>query len=139
MLIYQGLDPASGETKTFPIPLPAKFVSNASAGASTMAQGDITGAGVCGAQYTGIGAAALTTRTAAQIIADAALSGFGVGDSWLVIITNTNAGTLTVTAGAGVTVNGTATVAQNTGRIFVCTITGAAAVTLQSQGTTAGL
>lgn len=119
-------------TRCFPLVPFAKFTLNTTAGATTAALGDMTGAGVVSVTYSAVGAANLTTRTAVQIVGDAANLGLGVGDSWLVEITNTSGGTTTLVAGAGVTITGTATMATNTVRFFIVTITSVTAVTFQS-------
>src|ERR1700690_2843639 len=76
-----------------------------------------------------------TTRTAAQLFADAAAQ-FGLaltdpalsnGLQYTLVITQTGAGTLTLAGGTGVTITGTATVAQNTTRTFVVNLLPAAA------------
>jgi hypothetical protein len=72
------------------------------------------------------------------MIADtyAAIAGAESGlNSWVVRIINSGAGAFTLAGGTGVTVNGTATVAQNTFRDFVCTVSLAGLVTMQSAGT----
>jgi hypothetical protein len=107
---------------------------------ATMPQGYMTGAGSVYATSTGNGANALTTRTAAQLYADLALAiGFNppIGYSYDIRITNTGNNTVTPTAGAGVTINGSplSTIATNTFRDFVCTVTGASSFTMQSTGT----
>jgi len=79
------------------------------------------------------------TPTAAQIVAG--IAGAIVGSSFEFTIRNTAdaAETITLTAGAGVTLSGTMTIAQNNSKRFlaVCTnVTGAAeAVTIYSLGT----
>ena len=50
------------------------------------------------------------------------------------IINNQGTGTLTVTAGSGVTLTGTATIAINTFRDFVITYTSATALVMQQVG-----
>ena len=69
-----------------------------------------------------------TTRTATQLYADLiAEFGFNVvpqNFTWEMTITQTGAGTLTLVGGTGVTISGTATVAQNTCRTWVCQFTG---------------
>lgn len=76
----------------------------------------------------------ITTPTAAAIVA--ALHCPTVGTSYRLRITNRSGGAFswTVVAGSGITLNGTATIAQNTWREFVMTVTNAAtpAVTMQS-------
>lgn len=77
--------------------------------------------------------------TAALIVA--AMPGAANGQSFQFDIVNTAdaAETITVTAGTGVTVAGTATIAQNNGKRFICYITnatrGSEAVTIRSLGT----
>jgi len=110
----------------------SKFVSNAGAGPLVASAGDMTGADAVYATYSGVNASTLTTRTAAQLIAD---SGYGVGATWTVRVMNTAAGNLTLTAGAGVTVTGKSVIATNTWVDYVVTITSATAVTFQSVGT----
>lgn len=109
----------------------AKYTTSAAAGPATAAQGDLTGALNVTAVYSNIGANNLTTRTAAQMIADA---GLVVGQSYELAIGNTNAGTLTLVGGTGVTINGTATIATTITRWFVVTVTGAATITIQNAG-----
>lgn len=100
----------------------------------------ISGAAVTAAQIAGAqdvtlassGTTALTTPTAAQIIA--AVPNWAIGDSYRLRVINTNAGVLTLTGGAGVTINGTATVAANTSRDFYVTYSAAGAVTFQNIG-----
>jgi hypothetical protein len=74
---------------------------------------------------------AQTTRTAAQLWADAvAQFGFAPGDpalanglQYTLTITQTGAGTMTLTAGTGVTITGTATIASGFTRTFVVNLT----------------
>jgi hypothetical protein len=102
-----------GALRSFPW---SQLATNVTAGATTAAAGDLTGAEYCIAKYTLIGAANLTTRTAAQMIAD---SGLQIGDQFLVEIWNSNAGTLTLVGGTGVTISGTATVATGVSKYYV--------------------
>lgn len=114
------------------VPVPAaKYVKNTTSGATTAAAGDLTGAAYVQAEYSAVGAANLATRTAAQMIADANLQ---VNDSFVLEITNTSGGTTTLTAGTGVTLTGTMTMATNTTRRFNVKVTGAATITIQSTG-----
>lgn len=78
------------------------------------------------------GSTATTTPTAAQIIAG--VPGWTVGDSYVLRILNTNVGTLTLTAGTGVTLTGTATIATAVWREYLVTYTAAGAVTMQNIG-----
>lgn len=110
----------------------AKYTANATAGATTAAAGDLTGAAYVNALYSAVGAANLTTRTAALMIADA---GLVVGQTYMLNIANSNAGTTTLVGGTGVTITGTATIAQNTTRQFMVKVTAAATMTFQSVGT----
>lgn len=113
-----------------------QLVTNATSGAATAAVGDISGAGFCNLILTAVGAANYTTRTGAQMATD--VPNLIVGMSWMVAIRNTNAGTTTVVAGAsGVTINGTATIAQNTTRLFQVAYTAASTFVIQSMGTLA--
>ncbi len=109
----------------------AKYNKDTTAGATTALAGHMSGADYVQVEYSAVGAAALTTRTAAQIIAD---SGLQIGDSYVLEITNTSGGTTTLTAGAGVTLTGTMTMATNTTRRFNVLVTGDAALTIQSTG-----
>lgn len=118
-------------TPAFPARPPAKFTLNATVGATTAAAGDLTGACYVQAGYSAVGAAALTTRTAPQMIEDAQLQ---VGESYVLEITNTSAGTTTLTAGAGVTLTGTMTIATMTTRRFNVLVTGIGTITIQSTG-----
>lgn len=114
------------------VPQPAaKYSKNVTVGATTAAAGDMTGAQYVQAEYSAVGGANLATRTAAQIIAD---GNYQVGDSYVLEVTNTSGGTTTITAGAGVTLTGTMTLATNTTRRFNVKVTAAGAVTLQSTG-----
>jgi hypothetical protein len=113
----------------------SQTVTNNASGATTAAVGDLTGAEECVLKVTAVGAANYTTRTAAQMFAD--IPGCYVGFSWMIFVKNTNAGTTTIVGGTGVTITGTATVAQNTTRILQATFTGASALALESLGVTA--
>lgn len=110
----------------------AKFTKNTTSGATTAAAGNLSGAKLTVAEFSAVGAADLTTRTAAQMFADQ--GNVQPGDSYLLRIINTSGGTTTVVAGSGVTLTGTATLATNTTRDFVVTFTSATALTMQSVG-----
>jgi len=112
------------------------------------ASGAILPAAVTGSQENVLlssGATALTTPTAANMYATllAALAAQGSGPfanvpstfSYRVRVINTNAGTLTLTAGTGVTITGLATIATNTWREYVVTPGGNNTCTFQSIGT----
>lgn len=81
------------------------------------------------------GAGTLNTPTAAQIVA--AIPGARVGMTYRMRIINSssNAQSWTVTAGGGVTLTGTMTIAQNTWRDFFVTLTSLTAVGIQAIGT----
>lgn len=110
--------------------LPASQFTSISSGNGTLAAGAIEGAAFCTLATSG--ATALTTRTAAQMLAQ--VPNGQIGMTWLVRVYNTNAGTLTITGGTGVTVTGTATIATNIFRDYQAQITGTAALTLQNIG-----
>jgi hypothetical protein len=108
----------------------AKFTLNTTSGATTALAGELTGAAVVVAEYTAIGAAALTVRTAALMIADA---GLVAGSSYFLAIVNLGtAGTVTLTTATGVTLTGTMTIANNTWRGFIVTVPTATTMTFQS-------
>lgn len=112
-------------------PLPPTQFTSISSG-----NGTLTGAQVAGAEITYLltsGATALTTPTAAAMLA--AIPNGQVGMSYVLRIVNTNAGTLTITADASVTTTGTLTLATNTWREFVVTFTSATAATMKAVGT----
>lgn len=109
---------------------------------NTASPATLTGAQFAGSQdvfinmTTNLGAGGtLNTPTAAQIIA--AIPNARVGMTYNLRIINSSAGNFawTLTAGSNVTLTGTMTIAQNTFRDFVVSVTGANAVTVQSVGT----
>ena len=107
------------------------------AGAITFTAADLIG-GLILRDPNGAGRADLTP-TAAAIVA--ALPGAANGQSFQFDIVNTAdaSETITLTASAGVTVSGTATVAQNNGKRFIVYVTnalqGSEAVVIRSLGT----
>ena len=110
--------------------LPVTQFTTTAAGNGTLTAGQITGAG-----YTVLassGATAFTTRTATQMFADTPNA--QAGTSYLLRVVNTNAGTLTLTGGTGVTITGTATLATNTTRDYTVTFNSSTTLTLQSLG-----
>lgn len=111
----------------------SQYVKNTTSGVTTSAAGDLTGIGVAyvSAEYSAVGAANLTTRTATQMVADGALQ---VGDSYVLEIVNTSGGTTTLVGGTGVTITGTATMATNSTRRFNVKVNTATTITLQSVG-----
>lgn len=111
----------------------AKFTTAALAAAATAAAGDLTGAAYVVFTNTAINPGTYTTRTAAQMLADGLLS---VGDTYeLRIINGQGTGVLTLGNGVGVTLTGTMTMAINSWRDFIVTVTGANAITIQNAGT----
>lgn len=101
--------------------------------------------------FSGQVATSIATDSAANIIAQlqtglakaaAANGGTGVpagvpnlnSVSFFLQLINNNTGTLTLTAGTGVTINGTATTLTITSREYLVTVTGPASVTLQNVG-----
>jgi len=110
--------------------LPATQYTSISAGNGTLAAGNMEGA--ADVTLASSGATAMTTRTAAQIIAN--IPNAQTGMSYRLRVYNTNAGTLTLTGGTGVTITGTATIATNVWRDYYVTITGASTITMQNLG-----
>lgn len=113
----------------------AQFATNTTT--TTFAAGQITGSGYVVYTNTGATPGTINTRTAPQMLADMGFNAV-VGTSWILrVINGQGTGTLTIGAGSGVTVTGTATIAANTTRDFVCTVTatGTPAITLQNIGT----
>ena len=108
----------------------AKYTKNTTSGTTTAAAGDMTGAGYVQVEYSAVGAANLVTRTAVQLVAD--VPGVKVGDSYTLLVINTSGGTTTITAGTGVTLTGTMTLATNTTRLFNVKFVSLTAVTIQS-------
>jgi len=110
----------------------AKYTKNTTVGATVAAAGDLSGAKFVCAEFSAVGAANLTTRTATQMFADQ--GNVQPGDSYMLLITNTSGGTTTLVAGSGVTLTGTMTMATNTTRLFNVTYTSATALVIQSVG-----
>lgn len=108
-----------------------KYVAT-TAGTSTLAAGDMTGAQNVFLAASGGTTPSLTTRTATQLYGD--VPNASVGSSYFFRIINTNSGTLTLVMDASVTATGTLTVATNTTRDFVVTFTSATAATMKCVG-----
>lgn len=119
----------------------AIYHADANASAHVLSAANLTGSStsvvlaLTGALAAGANA---TTDTAAAIVA--AMASAGVGASYKLRVINESSGAFdwTLVGGTGVTVKGTATVAQNTWREFVVSVTAvgsAPAVTLQNVGT----
>jgi hypothetical protein len=129
-IVGLGVMPLSGFKGT-------QYVQNTSGVTATIAAGAMEGSAFCAYEVSGgTAGAALTTRTATQLLAG--IPNPQVGSSWIlrVINLNTSSGTITMTAGGGVTVTGTPTVAITITRDYLCTVTnvGTPAVTLQNIG-----
>lgn len=110
--------------------LAAEKFTSISAGNGTFSAGDMEGARWV--NLASSGATAMTTRTAAQLIA--AIPNMQIGDTYHLHIFNSNGGTLTLTGGTGVTITGTATIATNITRDYMVSMTGAATITMQNLG-----
>lgn len=110
----------------------SKYTTNTTT--TTFAAGQLTGANITVYDSTATTPGSIATRTAAEMFADI---GATAGQTYLLIVRNSSgsANTMTITAGTGVTLTGTMTVAQNVSRVFVVTITSATAITIQSIGT----
>lgn len=115
------------------VALPAsKYVTGSGA---TVAAGDLTGAAVTNYENTGNNAT-VTTRTGAQMFGD--IPNCKIGFAYQLLIRNTHATTLTLTAADGtVTLTGTFTIAQNVTRFCSVVFTSATAVTITSMGISA--
>jgi hypothetical protein len=137
----------------------AQFTTTAQGNGTVLTAQAIAGARECFVLSSG--ATALTTDSAINIIAQVqtavntaykqGLGSFAAGVNpppgapnlfnvtWVLTIVNTNAGTLTLTGGTGVTVTGTVTTAAE--RVYLVTITSPTTVTIQgmfTSSTTAG-
>lgn len=110
----------------------AKFTTTAAASPLTAAAGDLSGAAVTNFTITTNGAFALTTRTATQMFNDTPNA--KVGDAYLLSISNFGNNTVTITAGGGVTLTGTATIATLIVRYYIITFTTATALVMQNIG-----
>lgn len=121
----------------------AKYGTNTAAAATTLTAAELTGgfSDVVLAMTGALAAAAnATTDTAANILAAIPQGQAYVNYSYTLRIINESSGAFawTVIGGTGVTVAGIASVAQNTWRDFMVTVTavgGAPTITLQSVGT----
>ena len=115
---------------------------------TSVASGTLLATQTCGASETYLtqsGATALTLPSAAAVYAQLILlltqqscatpGNLAASVVYKLRIINTNAGTLTLTAGTGNTLTGTATLATQTWRDFVVTVTSPTTITYQSVGT----
>ena len=117
--------------------LPPAQYKTAALQSATIVAANMAGSAVSVFDNTGTTPANLATDTAANIIA--AVPGWQIGQSYVLKIRNSSgsANTATITAGTGVTLTGTMTIAQYVQREFIVTYTGAGAVTIQSVGDSA--
>lgn len=102
--------------------------TDAAAGAHVVPANFITGFLTNYVLATGMNGVNYTTRTAAQMAADLILQDgypFNTGQGWEVTIINTGGGTVTLVGGTGVTIVGTATIANNTSRTWLMSWNGA--------------
>ncbi len=108
--------------------LTTQITSRNAGSAGTAAAGELTGSGlVIFSHITGANPGNFTTRTPAQMVTD---SNLYIGQTWLLIIANNQGtGTLTVVAGAGATVNGTAGVLIASARLFTVNVVSLTAIT----------
>ena len=117
--------------------LPPAQYKTAALQSATIVAANMAGAAFSVFDNTGTTPANLATDTAANIIA--AVPGWQIGQSYVLRIRNDSgsANTATITAGTGVTLTGTMTIAQYVARDFMVTYTAAGAVTLQNIGDSA--
>lgn len=109
----------------------AKFSTNTTT--TTFAAGQLTGANYVVYTNTQGTPGSIATRTATQMFGDDSQA--RVNRSYVLrIINGQGTGVLTVTAGSGVTLTGTATIATNSYRDFIVTYTSATALTMQNIG-----
>lgn len=113
--------------------LPGFTFNTAAMSSSTASAGWLTGTTpVLILNNSGATPGTLTTRTAAQMLADTALV---VGQTWLVLLVNGQAtGTLTLGGGSNVTISGTATVAANTARLYMGQVTSPTTISFTNLG-----
>lgn len=100
--------------------------------------GTATAAQMAGGKQTVLatsGATALTTPTAAAMLA--VMPGATLGTEYVLEIFNTNGSTLTITGDASVTITGTATIATNISRSFLCKVLTSTTMSWQNIGTRA--
>lgn len=117
--------------------LPDAQYSTAALQAAAITAANMAGAKVVCFENTGTTPGSLPTDTAAAIVA--AMPNAQVGQAYLLKIRNSSgsANTATITAGSGVTLHGTMTIAQNVTRDFVVVLTSLSAVDIYSMGISA--
>lgn len=116
------------------VALPASQYVTGALQSATFAAGQLTGANVVHYDNTGTTPATLTTRTATLMFGD--IPNAQIGFTYLLFIRNSSgsANTATIAGGVGVTVTGTATIAQTVTRMFNVTFPSATTCTIQSMG-----
>lgn len=119
-----------GVSETSGLPV-SQIVTNSSAN-PTLAAGDATGAEFCILKLTANGASAATTRTATEMFGDTPNA--QVGQTYRLRICAGGNNTVTVTAGSGVTLTGTMTIATATWREFQVSFTSATALVIEAVG-----
>lgn len=115
----------------------SQYQTDATVGAHTLAPGAMTGFLCNYLNISAAGAVNITTRTAAQLYADL-IAELGqtppTGWTFEFEVINNGGGQLTLVGGAGVTINGTATIANGASRWFTVTIVSPNVVTIQNVG-----
>lgn len=98
---------------------------------TTFAAGQLTGGGNVVYTSTATTPGSIATRTATQMFNDTANA--QVGQTYVLTVINLSgsANTMTITGGSGVTLTGTATVAQNIARVYQVTFTSPTALVMQ--------
>ncbi len=117
--------------------LPAAKYTTAALQSTIMTNAQVAGAAVVAFENTGTTPANLQFPLATDIIA--AIPNAQVGMAYELMIRNSSgsANTATITTNTGVTLTGTMTIAQNTTRFFLVTVTGATTITVNSMGISA--
>ncbi len=117
--------------------LVATGISAAALQSTIMTNAQVAGAAVVAFENTGTTPANLQFPLATDIIA--AIPNAQVGMAYELMIRNSSgsANTATITTNTGVTLTGTMTIAQNTTRFFLVTVTGATTITVNSMGISA--
>ena len=101
--------------------LPTIQFNTAALSSTTAAAGQLSGSAICVMNNSGSTPGTYTTRTAAQMVADA---GLALGSPYLLLLVNgQGTGSITLAGGTNVTISGTATVAPITARLFLVTVT----------------
>jgi hypothetical protein len=113
------------------------YNTNAATAGTTLTAANISGGNVTVLNMTGTlaGAANAQLPTVAQLVA--AIPGAQIGQSYEMRIINTSSGAFawTITTNTGWTLNGTMSIAQNTTRDFLVTLTSLTTATIQQIGT----